>query len=536
MARTLPKPNAYPKSSILAAGPVVGCRDATDPTTADPTLARSMQNMVRGNGPQGSAIVGRPGTVQMGAPLGAIVQAGAFTWTLGSGLRQTIAVVDGQVFVYDWAADSWAVIVSSANLATAGGALSVTARVALVPFGDRLVISDGVHFALWWDGSSGAGGLIVLPAKFFGPPTVYYSKLMGVDPDRRYVMYWSEEGDATIGYDITVGPYTYNNAWDNPGGYNDPLTVVVGTNDGLYVFRARNSLAILGAVSASFQTAGTHANISVDIGTLSPWGVHEVAQGVFIVDADAQPWIVKIGALQPLPLWKDCQQVLQDVPRLSMPNATAVYDEATAVIVLGLASSGVLGPSRWIVFHADDLQYQGYWFGWRESMSAGTVVDQYGVKRWSHADASGGRIVAHGSPQSGPWTDSVGGVPVAIAHEVISPFLGYDPTQEFLLSQADVGFTAGTSVTVGYQTSRGYGSFNTFTLTSSGLNQFILGVSLLGTGILGSKVFSSQASAGLAGRGRWASLIVRHNTFNEPFGVDVMRFRIGITQGNPRQP
>lgn len=535
MPRTVPKPRSLPKVAQLAAGPIVGCRDSTDPTTADAAYARAMRNMVRGNGPMGSAIVGRPGTVQMGEPSWDVTQAGAFTWTLQSGVNQTVAVGDGEVYTHDWTLNAWTKVISTANLATAGAALSDTARVALKPFADKLVISDGVNFAIWWDGTSGAGGITELPVKFYGMPDVYYSKLCGIDATNRQTLFWSEEGDATIGYYITVGPYTYTNAWDNPGGYTDPLTAVCGTNDGLYVFRARKTLAILGAMGSDFQTAGTRANISADVGTLSPWGVVEVAQGVMFVDADAQPWVCKIGALEPLALWKDCQQILKDVPRLSMPNATLVYDQASAVMVLGVASSGVLGATRWLVFHADDLQYQGYWFGWSESMSAGTIIDDVGVQRWSHADVTGGRILAHGSPQAGPWTDSVGGDDVAIAHELVSPFLGYDPFNEFFLSSANLGFTAGSQVTVGYETTRGQGSFQPFPLRASGLTRFIVGVSKVGDR-LGYSVYSSQSTPGLMGLGRWVSLIIRHDKINEPFGVDVMRLRIGYSQGNPRQP
>lgn len=532
--RTLPKPRSFPKIGYLAAGPIVGCRDSTDETTADATLARLMLNMVRGNGPNGSAIVGRPGSVQMGSALSGTVQAGAFTWTLGDNTRQTVAVHGGEISTYDWAGGTWTKVVTTANLTTAGAALNSTARVALVPFMNRLVISDGVNFAIWWDGTSGAAGITELPVKFYGVPTVYYSKLCGIDATDRKTLFWSEEGDATIGYYITVGPLTYNNAWDNPGGAAGPLVKVTGTNDGLYIQKERQSLAIMGAMGPDFQTAGTRSNISEDVGTLSPWGVMVVDQGVFFIDADAQPWIMKIGAGL-LPLWKDCAQLLKDVPRLSMINATVTYDEASAVYIAGVAATGQLGVSRWLAFHSDDLQYQGFWNGWSESMSAGTVIDQFGVKRWSHADKTGGRVLAHGSPQSGPWSDSVTGVTVAIANELISPFLGYDPNRAFLLSEAHVGFTAGTSVTLGYQTSVGYGSFNTFPLNATSTNQFILDVSLLDVGILGDVIFSSQVTAGLAGRGRWASLILRHSVIDEPFGVDVMRLKIGYTQGNPRQ-
>lgn len=536
MPRATPKTRYYPRVGVLACGPFRGCSDATDPTTAQPDLARSLRNMMRSTGPTGSGQLGRPGTSPMGDPLGTKVQAGAQTWTDINGVHQTVAVVDGQVWTYDWGTDVWTLSISTANLATASAALSTTARVALVPFADRLVISDGVNFALWWDGTTGAGGIIELPVKFYGPPTVYYSKLAGIDATNRHTLFWSEEGDATLGYYVTVGPYTYANAWDNPGGYTEPLTAVCGTNDGLYVFRERISLAILGAMSADFQTAGTRANLSPEIGTNSPWGVREITQGVFLVDADAQPWLMKIGAIAPLPLWKDCQQTLRDVPRLSMVNATVIYDETTSNVVLGLASSGALNPLKWLAFNADDLQYNGFWYGWAAAASAGQVIDQFGVKRWSHADLLGGQILAHGSPQAGPLTDYVSGGKVTMNHEVIGPYLGYDPLQEFFVNQGEFGFTQGTEATITYETSRGFGSSAVITLSSGSGGGFFFDVSHFDVDSFGYPVVSSQGTIGWAGRGRYVSPIVRHSKFNDPFGMDVMRVRIGYTPGNPRQP
>lgn len=535
MARTTPKTRHLPKPLILTAGPFVGCRDATDPTTADPQFARLLRNLRRGNGPNGVAQVGRPGTSAMGGSYGVTVQ-GVLTWTDVTGTRLTTIVADGEVYTYDWDTATKTKVVSTANLATASAALSTTERVALVPFADQLVISDGVNFALWWDGTSGAGGITELPVKFYGPPTVYYSKLCGIDATRRQTLFWSEEGDATIGYDITVGPSTYTNAWDNPGGYTDPLTAVCGTNDGLYVFRERVSVAILGAMSANFQTAGTRANLSPEIGTLSPFSVLEVTSGVLLVDADAQPWLMKIGASQPLPLWKDCQVTLRDVPRLSLPQATTIYSEADGVVVIGLAPVGFLNPAKWLTFHADDLQYNGPWTGWAEASCAGPVVDQFGVKRWAHGEVVGGRVVAHDDPQVSVWNDTVLGQTQAIAHEAIGPYLGFDLMQDFRVNQAEFGFTLGSSATVSYQTSRGYGSSAAIAIGSASGDTAYYGTAVYGAATFGVPVTSSQATVGLAGQGRWVSLIVRHEASGEPFGLDVQRARVGTGPGNPLQP
>lgn len=535
MVRLATKTRQYLRRVTLTAGPFVGCRDATDPTTADTAYARLLRNVVRGHGPNGMAQVGRAGSTLMASSFGTNIQA-VLTWTNASGVRITTVVADGEIYSYDFATDTKTKVVTTANLTTAGAALSSSARVSLVPFASELIISDGTNFALAWTGASGAGGITELPVKFYGPPTVHASKLVGIDATRRYVLFWSEEGDPTIGYDITVGPLTYTNAWDNPGGYNDPLTAVCGTNDGLYVFRERISLAILGAMGADYQTSHTRANLAADIGTISPWGVIELTQGVFIVDADAQPWLMKIGAPEPLPLWKDCQQILRDVPRLSLVNATTIYSEADGIVLLGLSASGYLVPTKWLTFHAADLQYNGPHTGYAPASCAGAVVDQFGIKRWAHGESTGGRVVAHDNPQLSTKNDVVLGVTQAIAHEIIGPYLGFDTQQELYVSQGEFGFTIGTNVTLGYETSRGLGSFASLTIGSTTTTGFILGLTLLGTGRLGRPATSRQATIGWQGLGRWVSAVIRHQTLSESFGHDVHRIRVSAGPGNPLQP
>lgn len=535
MARLTPKVRNYPRTGELVCGPFRGVRDSTDRTAADPALARGMQNMMVPPGPPGTVPIGRPGTTAMGTTPWTVAQAGGFTWTDGTGTQQTLAVGDGKVYAYNWLTEAWSVVISAANLATAGAALSTTARVALVPFADRLVISDGVNFALWWDGTPGAGGIIELPVKFYGPPSVYYSKLVGIDPARRYVMYWSEEGDATIGYDVTVGPYTYNNAWDNPGGYTDPLTAVIGTNDGLYAFRARITLAILGAMGPDFQTAGTRANIAPEIGTSSPWSLLELSQGVIFVDSDANPWLVKIGLPQPVPLWPDCAEALKEVPRDAMASATTIYDVASNQVYIGVATYGILNPGKWLTFHADSLQYSGTQTGWGEVATAGTVIDNDGVKRWSHTELVGGRIVAHGTLNAAPFDDVVQGVTVPVYHEIVGPWLGFDPAKEFFLNGANMGFTAGSVVTIGYETNRGPGTSGPYTL-NTGTGGFRLDVSRLDLDRIGTPVTSSQATPGFAGSGRMVSTTIIHQVLSESFGHDVQRLLVSFRPGNPNQP
>ena len=141
-ARTLPRPE------IMTAGPFRGMRDAPEPTTADPTLASAVLNLCLGAGAIGGGLTGRPGFSAMGARQGTGATrtvGGGITWTKPDATRQTVVVVNGELATYNWSNDTWTVVVTAANVATASCTLSATVSVALVPFADGLVVSDGVN-------------------------------------------------------------------------------------------------------------------------------------------------------------------------------------------------------------------------------------------------------------------------------------------------------------------------------------------------------------------------------------------------------
>lgn len=557
-----------PVAEILIAGPFRGMRDAPEATTLDPALASLVQNMVRTPGPVGGGLTGRPGftgmstgvaisgtiwddiwgdiwgdiwlgtsaaTGALGAP-GARTGQAVLTWTDAAGVRITVAVCGGLIYTYDWTADTWTEDVTTANLTTNSVTLSTSAKVALVPFADGLVVSDGVNTPFWWDGSSGAGGITKMTNApiFYGPPTVYYSKLIGIKASARRTMVWSEEGDPNLGYEAGG----YNNAWDNPGGYADPLTAVVGTNEALYVFRERVSLGITGAIGPDFATAGTRANLSERVGTLSPWGTIVVPQGVVIVDADAQPWLMRFGQAEPTGLWSDCRQTVRDTPRAALATVQSVIDDATRSLVIAMPAVGESNPSRCLVFALDDgLQFVGLW-SWEETMDRiGSVVDDDGIARWVHFGENDGFAYAHGTLEAGPWDDALAAGTAYIAHTVATPSLGYDLDRELVFHQIEAAITGdGVSrIAVSYETPRGQSNALTVNLT---------GTSVGGSWDLddwddfvwGGTTREQRFRVGLAGRGRWGRFRVTHSESGEAFGVSVVRVRAFATQGNPQSP
>jgi hypothetical protein len=516
-------------------------RDAPEPTASNPALALYVGNMCRVPGPAGAGLFSRPGFGAMGTGATALgagsVRAcqALLTWTNASGVRQTTAIVGGKIYGYTWSTETWAEVVTAANLATATITLSATTRVALVPFADGLVVSDGTNTPFWWDGTTGASGLTEMtnaPA-FYGPPTVYYSKLMGIKASNRNTLVWSEEGAPNLGYEAGG----YNNAWDNPGGYSDPLTSVIGTNEALYVFRERNAIAITGAVSTDFATAGTRSNLSEDVGTLSPWATYAISQGILVVDADAQPWLMKLGMLEPMPLWADCRQTVRGTPRASLINIQTVQDDATYSLVIGYPELGATDPTAWLCFSQDDLAFVGVW-SWPESAQrAGMVIDGDGVARWAHAGVDDGRLYVHGDLESGPWNDVLASGTEYIAQAVVTAPLGYDLDRELVIDQFEAAIT-GTGVTqiaVSYETPRGQSVPMNVPLSSSATG-LSWDVGDWDEENWSNSTRDQKVRVGLRGRGRWARMAIRHSEDNEPFGVTVVRVRAYAHDGNPRSP
>lgn len=533
-ARTLPQPE------VLVAGPFKGMRDAPEPPSATPELALLVQNLARYPGPEGRGLTSRPGFGTMGAALGSVgvrTAQAILTWTDVNGVRITTAIVGGKIYTYDWNSSAWTESVTGANLTTATITLSTTARVSLVPFADGVVVSDGANTPFWWSGAAGAGGLTKMTNApiFYGPPTVYNSRLVGIklSGSDRMTIVWSEPGLPNTGYEAG----SFQNAWDNPGGYSDPLVSVVGTNDAIYVFRERIALAITGAVTSDWQTAGTRANLSEDVGTLSPWGTMAVSQGVIAVDADAQPWLYRYGTPEPLPLWENCRETIRGTPRASLSAVEIVQDDATESILIGYPEVGQTTISQVLAFAQSDLQFVGVWNWVETTQRMGSVVDGQGVARWAHAGVGDGRIYAHGDLESGPWNDALVSGTRYIEHAVVSAPLGYDLDRELVVDQFEAAITGtGVSqVSVSYETPRGQ-SVPMNVAVNSGASGLTWDVSDWDEANWSQSTRDQRIRVGLRGRGRWVRMALRHSADDEPFGVTVMRVRAFASQGNPRTP
>lgn len=532
-------PRTLPKPEILTAGPFRGMRDAPEPTTGEPTLAFRVQNMCEGAGPADGGLTGRPGFDQMGTQQGTgstRVVGGGITWTKSDATRQTVAVINGQLVTYDWGTDTWTVAVTTANLTTNSVTLSASAKVALVPFADGLVVSDGVNTPFWWTGASGAGGITKMTNApvFYGPPTVYYSKLVGIKNSARQTLVWSEEGDPNLGYEAGG----YNNAWDNPGGYPSPLTLLLGTNEALYVFRDRVSIGITGAIGPDFATAGTRANLSEQVGTLSPWAGIVTPKGVIIVDADARPWLMRFGQSEPMDIWSDCAQSVKGTPRSTLGAVQSVVDGATNSLVIGYPEVNQTNPTQFLAFALDSLQCVGVWTWGEDIDRMFPVIDAEGIARWAHSGSNDGYLYAHGDLDVGPWDDDLASGTVYIAHAVTSGTLGYDLDRELIIDQIEAALTGGgiSRVSVSYETPRGQSTIMSVDLTANavGGSWDIDEWDTMDWAEIGAE--DQRVRVGCAGRGRSVRVRVTHGELGESFGLSVIRVRAFAAAGNPRSP
>lgn len=545
MSRTPVRTQQYPQATTLTAGPYIGVCDSTDPTTAQPNKARQAINCYRKPGPSGGAFIGRPGTSLMAGSWGTNVQAGPMDWTTFAGVALTVGVADGVVKTYDFDSDTLSVALTQAEIIAAvgdktgpaiNGALSLAARCALVPFADGLVISDGLHLMLFWDGTP-HGGLTVMDYApiAFGKPGVYASKLMVIDAATQRSLYWSEEGQPNVGYAATIGGLTYPDAWDNVGGFTEPMIAAVGTNEALYIYRARTTLAVTGAVGTDFATAHTKANISPLYGTVSPWAIVETPNGILAPDADGQPRLFHYGNPTPLDLSIDSGEAIRLVPRLSLPDALAVIDQATETVLVLLPQSSDSLPTLWLCYALTDLQYQGTWDYQGAVSSVGIVRDSQGVRRVAHSEAIGGRCLAHGDPQNGPWYDVVQGLVSGIPNRGIGPKLGYDPEQECTVDRIEVAFSEpSTSIGIGYETSRGTSAPKYQSVGIAG-GASLWGVAQWGVDRWGSaNGTGGKIHQGKAGLGNYVAVTWDHSVPGEAFGMTAIRVTGAFRQGNPK--
>jgi hypothetical protein len=217
-------------------------------------------------------------------------------------------VVGGEIYSLNFAAGTSTKLVSQANFTTAGITFSTSTAMLYTFLGNDLVACHHSGRPWTWDGTSGAGGLTSLtnaPASVSGL-TTYYAKVF-VLTTSRYEIQWSEENQPNVGY--TAGGY--NNAWTLSQTSTQQLRALLGTNEGLYIFREDSVGVIRGAVSSTFSTDGVQDSVFIGSGA-------DIASSVLLAGQGTVWWIDdrrRIHAYRPgvgvIPAWQSLTRWLQ---------------------------------------------------------------------------------------------------------------------------------------------------------------------------------------------------------------------------------
>lgn len=232
----------------------------------------------------------------------AVVACGQLYTVDGTGVSWLLSSSSG-LWTLNWGTLAYSNVVTAANFATAGITLSATTHYWCV-FNNTICFnpSNGTQVPWTWNGSSGSGSLTELTNAplAYGRPTAYYAKLFLIKYAERDTIVWSEEADATTGYESGG----FSNVWKLGQTGTAPITAIQGTNEALYYLRPSSIGAIRGAVGTDFTTTGTHDAISTIVGTLSPTGVLAVGGDLWFFDQYMTPRVCLNGG-QPQALFDE---------------------------------------------------------------------------------------------------------------------------------------------------------------------------------------------------------------------------------------
>ena len=506
----------YPRARAdLIGQPITGMYDRLDPEVARPGTALELTNCYLPPGKAGRVVLGRPGLSRVGAQLGGV---GARTiqylgqFIKNDGTRYTLCICGGKLYTLNWGTLTWSEAVNAATFSGASITLSTSARFYSANLNDKIVLHDGTNTPWMWDGTTN-GGLTKLSncPVLYGPICVYYAKLFGVKASERDTFVWSEEGDPTTGYEAGG----YNNAWSPLGA--GTFTGVAATNAALYVFEARRSIRITGAVSTDFQTSGTRSDLSERTGTMGPALVTD--SGIVLVDADGAPQIIR-GAMTPM--WENCLTAISTVAQSVLNKVTICEWSVIDATLIGLPLDPNSAVSQWLLFRTggDELRYIGRWdLGVNDT--AAVVLNDSLVPTFLVSGNADGYIYQMGQPTGNTWDDEFAGGTQTIPHTVTWSPLGVDVDTDRTYDRATVllgGETSQTQITFGYQTPRG--TSTPITKTVTGNTGGLLGVSFtLGTSTLALPQAERRVVWGLQGFGRWIAPSVRHDQMSKTFSV-----------------
>jgi hypothetical protein len=393
-------------------GPWTGMLDSIAPTSKHVGKYLLGQNIYPLDPSIGDGVVGRPGVRVLGTQMGTVgrrrVQ-GLTQFTKTDGTEFTIAVVGGYFYSLSWAGETWAEIVTNAQLTAASITLSQTATVTFANFNNKLIVSDGINAPWAWDGTAGAGLTKLTNAPvFYGQQTVHQGRLFGINAADPSTMMWSEVDQPNTGYN--AGGFT--NAWTITQTDVHRLYRLVGANEGLYVFRAGSATIASGSVSTSFASLSDKEGVSQTVGTVSPLAVAYIDAGLIVLDADMHPQLLRPGAIGFTDIWSSFRETVKALPKTQamLEKCMSVVYTPAQLVLIAVPSVGGTECSQLLVY---DIKGNAptpvaVWRGWEMtalSMVKNGSTSAMGFSVLTHGDTTG-YVYVHGNPEdSSPWDD-----------------------------------------------------------------------------------------------------------------------------------
>jgi hypothetical protein len=302
-----------------------------------------------------------------------------------NGTRQTVGIIDGAIYTYNWSTNVWAQQVSNANIVTAGGALDTsTSNVYTVILADQLIISDGTNVPIMWNGATGAGSITNLAncPVLYGQPVIYYAKLFGIKSTERTAIVWSEENDPTTGYEAGG----FNNSWTLAQTGTQILEALAGTNQALFFWRRDSIGQIRGAVTTTFVSDGVVDGVSNSVGTQAVRSIFLHENKIYFVDQLGRPRFFFIGGT--------------DVQDLSAAQLEAAFSNDAPDRIVHLIAAGDFSDLdtdnfAWTkVFYVEHLDMIGFWYQQSGASGVGDLLlfDERGRYRGRYDPPTGGVI------------------------------------------------------------------------------------------------------------------------------------------------
>lgn len=503
----------------------LGLRDASDPVAAAADKLRRARNVIPLDATLGTAWVGRPGVRLLGprVAVGRVQWVGQFTRAAAGGaiVQHTLAVVGGLVYEFSWLTRTWALRALGGGLVLDAGAM-----VDGIVFANRLILSDGVHKPIAWNGAVFTE-LSAAPV-FYGPLTTYYAKLFGIMATDRRTIAWSNEADPAAGY-IT------DQQWTLAQSDSDPLTRLYGTNEALYVWRARSITAVGGAVDTDFQSSGTREGVSETVGTVSPFAVVSRDRQLFFLSSDARPHVLTPGGGVE-DLWRDVRETVDAVPRALLSSALGTWNAALDMVQHHVRELGAAECSLGLWIDPSVGMPVSLCAGW-SCTALGEVLDGDERPLMVYGSATGHVYVA--DTQDGVSLNDdlapLDGGPHPIEHELTLPPMGPSVAVEKKFDRIDVLLRvtgALSNVTIDVETPYGEQTIAEAVSVSGGLA--IWDVALWDVALYVLIRPEVKLSVGVQAHGRWIAPRIRHSAMDETFGVAAVRASGFLLQDPPR--